>query len=184
MLKKTVRILIGLDNGIAWAEKFTLGFGVLGMTVVSIANVFMRNVLDQSITFADELNQALIILVTFAGIGYAARQGRHIRMTAIYDQLSRLPRKLMMLLITASTAALLFALAWFSLDYALQTRMTGSVTPSLQIPLWIIYAVAPFGLTIGAVQYVLTFVRNLIEHDVYVSFTHPDEYDDVPAQEI
>lgn len=185
MLKKLVLTLRAVDNGFAMLEKFALGAGVLGMTLVSVANVFMRNVLGESLTFADELNQALIILVTFLGVGYAARQGRHIRMTAIFDQLGRLPRKLMMLFISASTALLLFLLAWYSLDYALHTFHTGAVTASLRMPLWPVYAVAPLGLTVGGIQYVLTFIRNLAEHDVYISFTHKDEYEDaIPTQEI
>lgn len=185
MMKNVVRILQAVDTGIAWLEKAALGIGVLGMTSVSIANVFMRNVMGQSLTFANELNQALIILVTFLGVGFAARQGRHIRMTAIFDQLGRLPRKITMMVIAASTAALLFTLAWYSLDYALQTRNTGGVTPSLQVPLWTIYAVAPIGLTMGGIQYVMTLLRNLVSHDVYISFTHTDEYEDAtPPQEI
>ena len=185
MMKKLVRMLQAVDNGIAWLEKAALGVGVLGMTTVSIANVFMRNVMGQSLTFADELNQALIILVTFLGVGFAARQGRHIRMTALFDQLGRLPRKITMMLVAASTAALLFTLAWYSLDYAMHTRNTGSVTPSLQIPLWLVYSVAPIGLAVGGIQYVMTLLRNLVSHDVYISFTHKDEYEDAtPPLEI
>ncbi|MDX1443289.1 MAG: TRAP transporter small permease [Gammaproteobacteria bacterium] len=186
MMNYLVRIMAMADKSMAWLEKAALAIGVIGMTLVSVSNVFMRNVLGESLTFADELNQALIILVTFLGVGYAARQGRHIRMTALFDQLPRLPRKIMMIVIAACTAALLFLLSWYSLDYALHTRSVGSVTPSLQIPLWIIYAVAPIGLAVGGVQYVMTLIRNLASHDVYISFTHTDEYDTShsPTQEI
>jgi C4-dicarboxylate transporter, DctQ subunit len=44
-------------------------------------------------SFSEELNSILIILITFAGISYAARHGRHIRMSAIYDALPPKGRK-------------------------------------------------------------------------------------------
>lgn len=178
MSNHLVRILVAIDHGIAFIERAALGIGVLGMTFVSIANVFMRNVFDRSLAFAGEINMAFIILVTFLGVGFAARQGRHIRMTAIYDQLGRRARKLLMIVMSLVTAGLLFVLAWYAARYALSTAAIGSVTPALRIPLAFIYAAAPVGLALGGVQYVLTVARNLLERDVYISFTHKDEYED------
>jgi C4-dicarboxylate transporter DctQ subunit len=83
-----MRFLAVVDNGIARFEAFVLAFGVLLMAANSIANVVGRFVFAQSIYFTEELNQFLIVLVTFVGLGYAARKGRHIRMSAVYDQLS------------------------------------------------------------------------------------------------
>lgn len=184
MLKKLVRILKALDTGMARLEAAALGFGVIAMTLVSVVNVFMRNIVGESLTFADEVNQLLIVMITFLGVGYAARQGRHIRMTAFFDALPRLPRKLAMMLIAASTALLLFALAWYSVDYAIHARRIGAVTPSLQIPLWLGYSVVPLGLAVGGLQYLLTVFRNLVETEVYVSATRRDEYDEAPTAEI
>ena len=63
------------------------GGGVLLMALNTIANVVGRFVLQSSIFFTEELNRILIVLITFAGISYAARHGRHIRMSAIFDTL-------------------------------------------------------------------------------------------------
>ncbi len=57
------------------------------MATNTIANVIGRFVLGESLFFTGEVNRILIIMITFAGIGYAARHGRHIRMSAIYDAL-------------------------------------------------------------------------------------------------
>lgn len=178
MMKYLVRILRGLDDGVAWVEAFALAVGILGMTLVSVANVFMRNVLGESLTFADEINQMLIILVTFLGVGYAARAGRHIRMTAIYDQFPATVRRIMMTVIAFTTSALLAMLTGYSLDYVMHVHDSNSVTPSLQIPLYLIYTVVPVGLALGALQYFLTGVRNIVSTDVYVSFSLKDEYED------
>lgn len=178
MTSRLVRILQASDNGIAAVERTLLSIGVLGMTGVSVGNVLMRNLFGASLVFADEVNQILIILITFTGIGFAARQGRHIRMTALYDQFGRRLRKLLMITIALLTAALLFTLSWYSLQYVLHVEQTNAVTPALRIPIYLSYAVAPIGLLLGAVQYLLAATRNLLEREVYISFAHTDGYEE------
>lgn len=76
-----------IDNLISKVEAFMLAAGVLLMALNTCINVVARFGFGQGLFFAGEINRILIILITFAGIGYAARQGRHIRMSAIYDSL-------------------------------------------------------------------------------------------------
>src|SRR6056297_3758203 len=78
-------ILGGIDNMIAKIEAVLLAVGVLLMAANTIANVVGRFVFQNSLFFSEELNRILIIMITFAGISYAARHGRHIRMSVIYD---------------------------------------------------------------------------------------------------
>ena len=182
MVNSLVRILAAIDRGIALAERAALAIGVLGMTLVSVANVIMRNVFDASLAFADEINQSLIIVVTFLGVGFAARLGRHIRMTAIYDQLGQAGRKTLMVVMSLTTALLLFTLAWYALRYVLHAQEINAVTAALQIPLYLIYAVVPLGLALGGIQYLLGTVRNLTSRDVWLSFTERDRYEEADVE--
>jgi len=76
-----------LDAAVERIEGVVLAYGVLLMAAVSIANVFARNLFDHSLTFAEEVSRILTVLITFMGIGYGVRHARHIRMSALYDQL-------------------------------------------------------------------------------------------------
>lgn len=172
-----IRLLRGVDRVVSFFESWTLSLGILLMAVVSIANVFARDVFGHSLTFAEEVDQILIVLVTFIGVGYAARLGRHIRMTALYDQLPATWQRWLMVLVNGVTGALLAILAWYALGYVLQTRSIGSVTPALQIPLYLVYASAPVGLALGALQFLMTAVRNVVADEPYVSFLHPDRHE-------
>lgn len=176
--KKTVLDWFTLaDRAVNRIEEWVLGSGILVMAGLTVINVFARNVFGNSLAFVDEINTVLIILITFAGIGYAARQGRHIRMTAIYDQLNDRWRKIFMLVISASTSALMFALAFYAAVYVQHAWEVKSNTAALRIPLYLVYMVVPIGLALGGVQYLFTFVRNIISREVYVSFSHKDEYE-------
>jgi C4-dicarboxylate transporter, DctQ subunit len=183
-----MRILAAVDNGMARFEAFVLAFGVLLMAANSIANVVGRFVFAQSLYFSEELNQFLIVLVTFVGLGYAARKGRHIRMSAVYDQLSDRQRKAVMILIAAVTAMVMFVLAYYSYVYVARVAKLGKVTPSLQVPLYLTYFWVPLGFIITGIQYILTVVKNLQSDDVYISYEQVDTYDESqgvgPAEEL
>jgi C4-dicarboxylate transporter, DctQ subunit len=178
-----MRILAAIDNGIARFEAFVLAFGILVMAGNSIANVIGRFVFARSLYFTEELNQFLIVLVTFVGLGYAARKGRHIRMSAVYDQLTDRQRKWMMIFIAAVTAAVMFVLAYYSYVYVARVAKLGKVTPSLQVPLYLTYLWVPLGFVITGIQYVLTVVKNLRSDDVYISYEQIDSYDEGEGME-
>ena len=173
----------GLSRAITRIEELCLSWGTLGIALLTVGNVLSRALLGRSILFAQELCQFLIVLVTFMGIGYAVGEGRHIRMTALYDALPERWRKRLMLFITATSSGLLGWLAWLGFDYAWFTvRVLGPVSPVLQVPLHWVYIAAPLGLGLGAVQYALAFVKNLTTEGVHLSFRRVDEYDDAPPQ--
>ncbi len=162
-------------------EEACLSGGVLGIAALTIANVVGRTLFGQSLASAEELSQFLMVFVTFLGLGYAAGRGRHIRMTAIYDALPLRAKKGVRLFITGSTALLLFYLAYLGLRYALGTvKALGSVSPALEVPLWIVYLAAPTGFVLAGIQYVLAFIQNARSEEVYLSFEQLDEYGEGP----
>lgn len=173
-----------LDAVIARIEAIVLGIGVLLMAAMSVGNIFGRFFLGESIFFAEEVNQFLIILITFIGIGYAARMGRHIRMSAIYDALPDAARKAMMVIIALVTAAAMFVLAWYSYVYVVGVYETGRVSASLRIPFYITQIWVPFGFVVTGVQYVMTAVVNLTQPDVYLSSSVIDTYEDEAEQDV
>ena len=174
-----------ISRAVTWLEELCLAWGILGIAALTIANVFSRTLFGESLAFAEEISQFLIVFVTFLGLGYAAGKGRHIRMTAIYDQIPERPRKILATTIAASTALLLFYLAYLATIYALSTvRVLGSVSPALRVPLWTIYLAAPLGFVLGGVQYTLAFVKNLTSPGVWLSFEQEDGYDEAPTADI
>lgn len=167
-----------IDSVISRIESFALAAGVLLMAANTVANVVGRYVFQYSLFFTEELNRSIIVLITFAGLGYAARHGRHIRMSAIFDSLPAHTRKALMIVIAAFTSLAMLALAYFSVRYIGKVQTSGRVLPALQIPVWWIYVWVPIGFAVTGVQYLMTAVKNFIEKDVYLSTTVLEGYDD------
>ncbi|WP_319783859.1 TRAP transporter small permease [Oceanisphaera sp. IT1-181] len=180
------RILTLTDKLIGKAEIYVLGWGIIIMAVNTIANVFGRYLFSQSIYFTEELNEFLIVIITFMGLGYVTRKGRHIRMSALYDLLSTRYKKLLMIIIASLTAVAMFTLAWYAFEYVAKLASRGRVTPALQFPLYLTYIWVVLGFAVTGIQYVLTAFRNLnlSEEDVYISFSTVDEYLDPEIAEV
>lgn len=155
------RLLRRLDDGLAALEKHLLAWGVILMAINTLGNVFARVAFSSSLFFSEELNQFLILLITFVGTSAAARQGRHIRMSALTDMLPANGRRLSFALIQALTALVLAALTWYAATYILRVQALGSVTPSMQVPIWMTLLWLPLGLGIASLQFGLASLANL-----------------------
>nr|ADI99990.1 small transmembrane protein [Halomonas salina] len=171
-----------IDTFISKVEAVILALGVLLMAANTIANVIGRFVFGESIFFSGEINRILIIMITFAGIGYAARHGRHIRMSAIYDALPVGGRRALMIAISLFTSLVMFFLLYFSVLYILDLHDKGRILPALGFPIWIIYVWVPLGFLITGIQYLLTAIKNMTSRDVYLSTSVLDGYKDTETE--
>jgi len=167
-----------IDSLISRFESFALAGGVLLMAANTVANVVGRFIFQHSIFFTEELNRIIIVLITFAGVGYAARHGRHIRMSAIFDHLPFKSRKVLMIIIAVVTAVAMFALCYFSISYIGKVQTSGRVLPALQIPVWWIFVWVPIGFFVTGTQYALTAIKNIIEKDIYLSTNVLEGYEE------
>ena len=177
-------VLGTIDTAIARLEAVLLAAGVLLMALNTMANVVGRFGFGRSLYFSEEINTALIVLITFAGISYAARHGRHIRMSAFFDMLPFRARKAAMVLIAGVTGAVMLALAWYALDYVMTQASRGRVLPALQIPNWWILVWAPLGFLLTGLQYVLTAVKNLLDPAIWLSTSTLEGYDHNDEEEV
>ena len=178
------RTFVVIDHAIARFEGWVLAYGVLLMALNTVANVVARR-LGQSFYFTEELNQFLMVLITFVGIGYAARRARHIRMSAVYDQLGHAAKKALTIGIALITAVFMLGLAYYSFVYVSDVAARGRVTPALQIPLYITYVWLPVGFVITGIQYLLAVYQNLTHREIYLSYEEQEGYEQAdPGQQV
>ncbi len=171
-----------IDKLIGKFEKLMLGLGIIAMAINTIAAVVSRFIFNDAIIFTDELNMIFIVIVTFAGLSYAARQGRHIRMSAIYDLLNSNLRKIFMIIISAVTGIFMFLLSYYSILYIISVYNSGRILPALGIDVYIIYLWVPIGFIITGLQYFSTILKNIRYEDVYLSTNIKDGYTDAANQ--
>jgi TRAP-type C4-dicarboxylate transport system permease small subunit len=158
-----------IDKIVEKVEEAILGYSILLMAFILIGSVLSRTLLNSSWTFAEEVGQTLTIVVTFLGIGYAAKKAKHITMSAIFDLVGEKGKKIFQLIISSITSLCLFYLTYLGLRYTIKVFELGRVTPSLRIPMYLIMASVPLGFLLGAIEYARTFIKNIREKDIYIS---------------
>jgi len=150
-------------------EEFVLSYAVIAMAILLIVSVFMRTVLNSSLTFSEEIAQALLILISFFGLEYCARKGRHITMSILFDLVSNKYKKMAMCVISIVSCASMGYIGFLAFKYVLSVQKLGRVTPALQIPMYLIYAVVPIGFLLAGIEYLRTFILNIKEKDLYLT---------------
>ncbi|ART62605.1 TRAP transporter small permease [Kushneria marisflavi] len=175
-----LRTLLMLDRGLGLIEKTIVAGSILVMALLMSAHVVGNIVLGQGITGTYEMTEMLIVIITFVGVGYAARHARHISMSAFYEQLSGQRRKALLILICLGTALLMFYFSYKSIEYVITIHDRGRTSASLQMPLWIVYLALPIGFALAGIQYVLTVIRNLTTPGIWRSLTEQEGYNDAP----
>lgn len=179
-----VRFVTRVGHIFQRVEELLLSTSILTIAALTILNVVCRSAFNFSLAFTEEVSQFCIIIVCFVGLSYAAGKGRHIRMTAVYDQLAPSLRKTFMTVITTSTAAIMLTLSWFAAQYVVTVYELGGIYPALRVPFFAVYAIAPIGLFLAGVQYALAAGKNLASTEIYLSFERKDEYEEPDIQEL
>lgn len=179
------RVIAKVDHWLNYLEKTVLICGILLLAINSVANAVGRYFFSSSIYFSEELNSMIMIAVTFFGLGYVTRQGRHIRMSAVYDIFGKRVQKIMMIIICATTCIIMFVLAFYSYEYVLKTFQRGRVFPSLSVPVYLVYISIVVGFVATGLQYLFAVIRNLDFSDekVYLSYTAEDVYEDAEIEQ-
>ncbi|MGY8871252.1 MAG: TRAP transporter small permease [Pseudomonadales bacterium] len=164
------KIFLQISNVTEWIEKFVVISSILLMMANSTANAIGRYVFGKSLFFSEELNQFLIVAITFIGFAYAVRKGRNIRMTAVYDSLGYTAKKTVSILIAITTGVLMLYLSYKAVFYVIELKDLNRLSPALQLPVYIIYAIIPVGLFVAGIQYLITFFMNITHKEIYLSF--------------
>lgn len=157
--KDNLKIFKTIDWMIMKLEEFILSFAIILISVMIVGNVIAREVFKSgAFYFAYEVSLFAVVVATFMGLSYAARKGRHISMSAFYDFAPFKIRKILMIIINALTAVVMFVLAYYSYQFLIFEYETGSITSALAIPRYIMYIFIPVGFFMAGIQ----FIRNTI----------------------
>lgn len=138
------------------------------MTLILAVQVFMRYVMQASLTWSEELARYIFVWLIYMGISYGAKIMKHIRIEAAVLLLPQKGQRYVE--IVGDVLFLLFALfiVYTSWGIVQKQLMLGQTSPAIQMPMWMLYS-APlvgFGLTaLRQVQAIVLRVRALSEEN-------------------
>jgi C4-dicarboxylate transporter DctQ subunit len=132
-------------------EESFIAIVLLCSTSVLFLNVVLRYVFSKSLTWAEEFIRYSMIWISFIGSAVCFRKGIHFGVDLIlqlkYKWIVRAAK------IFIETACLVFCcfLLKFSLDLVFFSKQSGQISPAMQVPLWVVYAVIPFSAAMAVI---------------------------------
>lgn len=138
------------------------------MSFMLIGNAVSRSLFNKSWAFTEEVGKMSVVVLTFMGIGYAARKSMHIEMSGFYDMMPKQWQRYMSLIIQFGSALVLAILTYLSFQYVHHLYVLGQVTTILRFPLYITMLVIPIGFLLGFIRYVVDFIKTIMNKNFHV----------------
>ncbi len=135
------------------------------MTVLVVAQVVMRYVFNEPLTWSEELARIVFIYMTFTGIGAAYGRRRHMFVDAIVILFPVKIQKAIEWLVVG------MASLFFLVVMVVTIRMIGDLfqselnTPALEIPMGLVYLIIPLGLSALIAQMWIHLLRDKSERE-------------------
>ena len=161
-----MKTLLKANHILGRLENFILAAAILCITALMICNTIGRTMLHSSIHATEELCAILILVVTFIGLSNAARHGRHIIMTAIYDKLPHGAKRISNIFTNFLLCILLLWVTYLSFRYTVNVYTYNRITTVLAIPVYLSAGIIPVGCALGVIQYFITMLLSITNREV------------------
>lgn len=139
------KLLINLDFIIA--SVFTII-----LTVLTFVGVITRYCLNAPISWQGEIQIMCYIWLTYFGLSVVVRNGGHIAIEIIVDELPKSIAKIIQAINFVLFIAIMLYTAYYGWQLVDQLRLTGRISGVLNIPYWLFYLPMPIGCVLTIVN--------------------------------
>ncbi len=171
-----MKIIKWLDSNI---ERVILLVLFVAMTIITILQVFMRYVMQNSLSWSEEFARFCFIWLIYIGISYGVKRAKHIRVEAVLSLFER--RGKLVINLIANILFLYFAIyaTYYGFTIMNTIQSTGQVAPSLGVPMSIMYLGMPIGMLLTTIRIIQ---RSIYEIKLYREGKDTDHSDGTPLE--
>ena len=144
------------------ASEVMLAVSMVGMVIAVFCQVLFRYVLELPLFWTEEAARFLMVFAVYVGCAIGIRRDAHMGFTFIVDHSPRPVQFVMKLLQNLGILALNVYIIYYGMQVVL--RNTYQVSPALQIPMWIVYAILPFAGVLACLQVIEKFIDVIAEY--------------------
>jgi len=135
-------------------EDAMLALLLAAMILIGGWQIFMRNVIGISLSWADESQRLLLLWLALLGAVAASRDRKQLRIDLASRYLEGFPRHLLEALADLLTAVVSGIIGWYALSFVRETWRFGDVVLG-QIPAWIVQVILPFAFLMIAIRHLI-----------------------------
>lgn len=160
-----MRALRAVDDALEKVEAGILSITTILMSLMLVSNAISRYFFNKSWPFTEEIGKWGIIVMTFMGLGYAARKAMHIEMSGFYDLLPKKAQRILGIFVNLISALVLVFCTYLAIQYVQHLHTTGQVTTILRWPVYLTMMVIPIGFFLASVRYFIDFGKRIAEKE-------------------
>jgi TRAP-type C4-dicarboxylate transport system permease small subunit len=134
------------------------GLSILGIMLLSVANIFARKLLNYPIPAFLDIMVLAVPVMAFLGLPYCQREGGHIRMDILIGHLHGRLRWLVEAMSTLFTLFIIAVLIYGSWSHAERALNNGDSTPVAYLPTWPIKALVSICLAMLLARLIIQFI--------------------------
>lgn len=135
-------------------EEYLLVATIIVLVALVSLQVFFRFVVNFSFGWSEELARYLLIWVAWISASYAVQHNAHIRVEILKDRFSGVVKKSIEVLVLVISLGFSIFLAVEGTKFISLIKITSQGSPSLGIPMWIVYLAVPIGGTLMAIRFI------------------------------
>ena len=158
-----MHILKWLDNNL---EKVIIFIVFIFMLGVLFAQVVARYVLNNAISWAEELCLFGLVYLTYFGASLAAKHNRHIRITLLPDSLSPKNSRLINIAVNVVFFAFLVFLIYGAINMTVLAFETNQTAPASGLPRWVVVAALPVAFCLTCIRLIQSSIRLVAEYKI------------------
>nr|WP_217357286.1 TRAP transporter small permease [Ruegeria atlantica] len=143
------------------AEKVLANALLAAIVLLIFGNVFMRYILNASLSWGEELTLWLFVWFVWLGVSYAFHTGDHVRITVLRDVLRERARLYADVVIALLVLGFLVVLTIECIKLIRQPFVASQTSVVLGLPIPILYASAPIGAGLSAIRVTQHLIRTL-----------------------
>lgn len=117
------------------------------MALLVIAQVVLRYVFNDPLTWSEEMARIIFIYLSFIGIGAAYGHRRHMFINALVILLPSRMRRVVEFAVVGIASAFLVAVIMLTARSMMELQRMDITTPALEYPMAFVYLVIPLGLS-------------------------------------
>lgn len=142
-----------------FTERSLLVLG-LAMSVIVIAQVFSRYILNHSLFWSEELARYILVWLTFLGSCVAYYRGMHPGINLIYRRLPRHLKRISKILVLLLSLVFFSVMIWYGFQFSFFVRL--QTTAALSLPKWTIFSIIPISGIILSLHAVAMLSKEII----------------------
>ena len=143
------------------AEKVLASVLLAAIVLLISGNVFMRYIMNASLSWGEELTLWLFVWFVWIGVSYAFHTGDHVRITVLRDFLGARARLIVDCIIAVLVLGFLMVLAYECIKLIRMPFVASQSSVVLGLPIPILYASAPVGAILSSIRVVQHLFRTL-----------------------